>query len=52
MVAARVDVGGFKRLDVKGFFYPLFNPVMLGSKYSEVLLAEVVVVVASMLQHC
>ena len=51
MVSARVDVhGGFERLDVKGFFYPSFNPVMLGCKHSDVL-AEVVVVVASMLQH-
>ena len=51
-MAARVHVDGvFKCLDVKGFIYPSFNPVMLGSKYSDVLLAEVVVVVASMLQH-
>ena len=51
-VAAWVDVDGWgEGLDVDGLFYTPFYPVMLGGENGDVLLPEMVVVFAGMLQH-
>ena len=52
-MAAWVNVdGGIKGFDVNGLLNPSFNPIMLRGKDGDVLFAKVVVVFASMLQHC
>ena len=50
---AWVDVDrGRKGLDVKGLFDPSFDPIMLRGQDGNILFAKVVVIFASMLQHC
>ena len=52
-MAARVNVnGGIEGLDVNGLFNPSFGPIVLRGQDGNILLAKVVVIIASMLQHC
>ena len=51
-MASRVDIDGrVKGLDVDGFLYAPPDPVLLGSKGSDVLFPEVVLMVAGVLEH-
>ena len=51
-MAPRVDIDGrVKGLDVDGFLYAPPDPVLLGSKGSDVLFPEVVLMVAGVLEH-
>ena len=52
-VPARVDVdGGTKGFDVNRLLNPSFDPIMLRGQDGNILFAKVVVIFASMLQHC
>ena len=52
-VPARVDVdGGIKGFDVNRLLNPSFDPTMLRGQDGNILFAKVVVIFASMLQHC
>ena len=52
MVATRVDVdGGRKGFDVYGLRNPSFHPVLFVAENGDILSAEVVVMVARVLQH-
>ena len=52
-VPARVDVdGGIKGFDVNRLLNPSLDPIMLRGQDGNILFAKVVVIFASMLQHC
>ena len=52
VMSAWVNIdGGVESLDVKGFLDASFDPIVLRSEDSDVFLSEVVLVVASVLEH-